>query len=279
MNQVIRETNASRPARRRGKLFAIRGELSRRGYLSGVLLVVAAALLVWSALSYGGLVNRTFLPTPGQVLTQFIAQLGSSVFWHHVGISIFRVSMGFLLACLLGIPLGILAGTFRFAEALLVPPTEFIRYMPATAFIPLIMVWAGIGEWAKILVIFIGCFFQLLLMVADNTRAVSNDLLQTSYTLGASRWQAIEKVLIPALLPDLMNTLRLIIGWAWSYLVVAELVAASSGLGFAIMKAQRFLNTDLIFVGIIAIGLLGLLTDRIFAYCHRRFFPWQEGAR
>ena len=141
------------------------------------------------------------------------------------------------------------------------------------------MVWAGIGEWAKVIVIFLGCFFQLMLMVADNTRSVSNDLLQTSYTLGAKRWQVIEKVLIPALLPDLMNTMRLIIGWAWTYLVVAELVAASSGLGFSIMKAQRFLNTDQIFVGIIAIGLLGLLTDRTFAYCHQRFFPWLEGGR
>ncbi|OPH60317.1 nitrate transport permease nrtB [Paenibacillus ferrarius] len=265
--------------RRKSTLFAIRGDIHRRTYMSGVVLIVVLVLAFWSLLSYGNFVNRTFLPTPDQVLLQFVIQLQSAVFWHHVGISIFRVGAGFLLACLLGIPLGILAGTFRFAEALLVPPTEFIRYMPATAFIPLIMVWAGIGEWAKVIVIFIGCFFQLMLMVADNTRSVSNDLLQTSYTLGANRWQAIEKVLIPALLPDLMNTMRLIIGWAWTYLVVAELVAASSGLGFSIMKAQRFLNTDLIFVGIIAIGLLGLLTDRTFAYCHRRFFPWLEGGR
>lgn len=264
---------------RKSRLTAIRADIGRRWYLSGVLLILVLALVLWSIMSYGNFVNRTFLPTPDQVLRQFAIQIQTPLFWHHVGISIYRVGMGFLLACLLGVPLGILAGTFRFAEAVLVPPTEFIRYMPATAFIPLIMVWAGIGESAKIIVIFIGCFFQLLLMVADNTRAVSNDLLQTSYTLGAGRWQAIERVLIPALLPDLMNTLRLIIGWAWTYLVVAELVAANSGLGFSIMKAQRFLNTDLIFVGIITIGLLGLLTDRIFAYCHRRFFPWLEGSR
>ncbi|UJF32250.1 ABC transporter permease [Paenibacillus hexagrammi] len=265
--------------KRRSSLFAIRGEISRKSYMSGILLVIVLFIILWSVLSYGELVNRTFLPAPGQVIKQFFIQVQTAVFWHHVGISMYRVGMGFLLACMLGIPLGILAGTFRFAESLIVPAAEFIRYMPATAFIPLIMVWAGIGEGAKILVIFIGCFFQLLLMVADNTRAVSNDLLQTSYTLGAGRWQAIEKVLIPALLPDLMNTMRLIIGWAWTYLVVAELVAASSGLGFSIMKAQRFLNTDIIFVGIIAIGILGLLTDRTFAYCHRRFFPWLEGGR
>nr|WP_281254510.1 ABC transporter permease subunit [Paenibacillus rigui] len=113
----------------------------------------------------------------------------------------------------------------------------------------MIMVWAGIGEGAEILVIFVGSFFQLVLMVADKTRAVSNDLLQVSYTMGAKCWQVIERVLIPALLlPVLMNTLRLIIGWAWTYLVVAGLIAVNNGLGFAIMKAQRFLNTDLIFV-------------------------------
>jgi NitT/TauT family transport system permease protein len=262
--------------KRRLKLFTIRSEISRKWYVSGVFSMFIFGMLVWSALSYGHLVAQTFMPTPGQVFHRLFIQLDTAEFWRNVGISLYRIMMGFLLACILGIPLGILAGAYRFAEAILVPPTEFIRYMPATAFIPLIMVWAGIGESAKILVIFIGCFFQLLLMAADNTRNVSNDLLQVSYTLGAKQWQVIEKVLIPALLPDLMNTLRLIIGWAWTYLVVAELVAASSGLGFSIMKAQRFLNTDVIFAGIIVIGILGLLTDRIFAYCHRRFFPWLE---
>ncbi|QGQ97388.1 ABC transporter permease [Paenibacillus psychroresistens] len=262
--------------KRRWKTLTIRSEISTKWYVSGVLSMFIGGLIFWSILSYGHYVQQTFLPTPGQVFQRLFTQLNEVTFWNNVGISLFRILMGFLLASLLAIPLGILAGAYKFAEAILVPPTEFIRYMPATAFIPLIMVWSGIGETAKIIVIFIGCFFQLLLMVADNTRAVSNDLLQVSYTLGAKQWQVIEKVLIPALLPDLMNTLRLIIGWAWTYLVVAELVAASSGLGFSIMKAQRFLNTDQIFAGIIVIGLLGLLTDRIFAYCHRKFFPWLE---
>lgn len=261
------------------RLFQIRGELSRSWYVGGVVLTFALILLAWAVLSYGEFVQRTFMPTPDQVLQQFAHQLQNHDFWGHIGISIYRVGMGFLLACALGIPLGILAGTFRFAEAVVVPPTEFIRYMPATAFVPLIMVWAGIGETAKILVIFVGCFFQLVLMAADNARTVSNDLLQVSYTMGARRRQVFERVLIPALLPDLMNTLRLVLGWAWTYLVVAELVAANNGLGFAIMKAQRFLNTDMIFVGIIVIGLLGLMTDRVFAYCHKRFFPWLEGGR
>ncbi|AZN38913.1 ABC transporter permease [Paenibacillus albus] len=229
---------------------------------------------LWSLLSYTESVNPIFLPTPDKVFVEMFHLLGTSEYWHHIGISVFRVSAGFLLACVIGIPIGIFAGTFKYGEAFIEPPMEFIRYMPAVAFIPLIMVWAGIGEWAKILLIFLGCFFQLVLMVADNTRRVSQDLLQASFTLGAGRWKAIETVLIPAIQPQLMNTLRLILGWAWTYLVVAELVAVNSGLGYAIMKAQRFLNTDQIFVGIIVIGLLGLISDRIFAFLNRRLFPW-----
>ncbi|MFC0211287.1 ABC transporter permease [Paenibacillus chartarius] len=265
--------------KKRSPILNIRTDISRTTYSFGVALTFVIVLGLWSAASWGGLVEEAFLPTPYQVLLQLGNQLVSGDFWHHVGMSVYRVTAGFLLACLLGIPLGIAAGTFKFAESLVIPQSEFIRYMPATAFVPLIMVWAGIGETAKILVIFLGCFFQIILMVADNVRSVSGDLLQVSYTLGANRRQAIERVLLRAVMPDLMNTMRMMLGWAWTYLVVAELVAASSGLGFSIMKSQRFLNTDVIFVGIMAIGLLGLLTDRAFAFCHRRFFPWLEGGR
>lgn len=238
--------------------------------IGSFLLVIA----VWSIASYGGMVNPTFLPKPDLVFSQFFDLLNQKVYWNHIGISVFRVMSGFLLACLIGIPLGIFAGTFKAAEAFVEPMSEFIRYMPAVAFIPLIMIWAGIGEWAKILVIFIGCFFQLVLMVASDTRKVPIDLVHAAYTLGANRRRVIDTILIPALGPHLMTTLRLTLGWAWTYLVVAELVAVNSGLGYAIMKAQRFLNTDQIFVGIIIIGLLGLISDRLFSFANKRFFPW-----
>ncbi len=231
-------------------------------------------LAFWSVLSYGQLVNPIFLPAPNKVVASLFDQLGTIVYWNHIGISIFRVTAGFVLACIVAIPIGLFAGTYRYGEAFVEPPMEFIRYMPAVAFIPLIMVWAGIGEWAKILLIFSGCFFQLVLMVASDTRLVSKDLVHASFTLGASRWQAIQTVIIPAVQPRLLNTLRLMLGWAWTYLVVAELVAVNSGLGYAIMKAQRFLNTEQIFVGIIVIGLLGLISDRIFAFLNRRLYPW-----
>lgn len=261
---------------KRSRLLKIRADISKSTYITGALISFGALIFLWAVLSYGNLVNSTFLPTPTDVLKEFARQLKLATFWSDMGISLFRISMGFLLAAVIGIPLGILAGTFKFAEALIQPLTEFIRYMPATAFIPLIMVWAGIGETAKIIVIFIGTFFQLVLMVADNVRLVSNDLLSASYTLGANRRQVIFRVLIPAMLPNLMDTLRLMIGWAWTYLVVAELVAANSGLGYSILKAQRFLRTDIIFVGILTIGVLGLVTDRLFSFANKFMFPWVE---
>lgn len=268
--------SAGDPPKKAGRRHAMRifEDVPRKGFGTVAVLAFLVMLAFWSVLSYGELVNPIFLPTPGRVLATMFDLLGTSAYWHHIGISVFRVSAGFALAALLAIPIGLFAGTFRYGEAFVEPPMEFIRYMPAVAFIPLIMVWAGIGEWAKVLLIFIGCFFQLVLMVAADTRQVPKELVHASFTLGASRWQAIQTVIIPAVQPRLLNTLRLMLGWAWTYLVVAELVAANTGLGYSIMKAQRFLNTDQIFVGIIVIGLLGLVSDRIFAFLNRRLYPW-----
>ncbi|MER2107616.1 MAG: ABC transporter permease [Solibacillus sp.] len=260
-------------------LFKVRENIPKKWYATGTVMAFASILLIWTVLSYLELVNPVFLPTPFDVLTAFVTSLGQGAFWGDVGISVYRVFLGFLLACVIGIPLGILAGTFKIAESFVLPISEFIRYMPAAAFIPLIMVWAGIGETAKILVIFIGCFFQLVLMVTDDTNRIQKDLLSASYTLGANRLQVITKVVLPALMPKLMTTMRLVMGWAWTYLVVAELVAANSGLGYSIMKAQRFLNTEQIFVGILVIGLLGLIIDRLFAWLNKKLFPWAEGGQ
>ncbi|AGK53763.1 ABC transporter permease [Bacillus sp. 1NLA3E] len=258
-------------------LISIREEIPKKWYFIGVTIAFLLLLITWNVLSFLKLVDEVFLPTPIDVLFSLFQSLASLDFWNQIGISVYRVFMGFLLACAIGIPLGILAGTFKFAESFILPISEFIRYMPAAAFIPLIMVWAGIGETAKILVIFIGCFFQLVLMVTDDTYRISKDLLSASYTLGANRRQVINRVIIPAMLPKLMTTMRMIMGWAWTYLVVSELVAANSGLGYTIMKAQRFLDTESIFVGIIVIGLLGLIIDRGFAVANKKIFPWVEG--
>jgi len=142
------------------------------------------------------------------------------------------------------------------------------------AFVPLVMVWIGIDEGAKVAVIFIGTFFQMVLMVAEDIRRVPQAQVEAAQTMGASRREVVERVLVPSAKPALLDTLRLTMGWAWTYLVVAELVAASSGLGFAILKAQRFLQTDKIFAGIVLIGLIGLVIDQGLRWAHRRAFPY-----
>lgn len=231
----------------------------------------------WTILSVFGLVNKSFLPTPMAVIQAFINTMKDGTLFSDMYISVFRIFMGFIIAVIIGVPLGILTGTFKACEAFIQPVAEFIRYMPVPAFIPLIMVWTGIGETAKITVIFIGTLFQLIPMVADNIKSVHDDLVNAGYTLGASRRQVIFKILIPGMMPKLMDTLRMMMGWAWTYLVVAEIVAANSGLGYSILKAQRFLKTDVIFMGILVIGILGLITDRTFAWINKKLFKWAEG--
>lgn len=255
----------------------IRGDIGRVNYIIGAILSFVFIFLLWYIVSSNNIIDKTFLPSPKDVLLNLISSINDHSLLANTEISVFRITVGFLLAAIIGVPLGIFVGSFKIVESIVQPFTEFVRYLPVPAFVPLIMVWTGIGELAKIMVIFVGTLFQLILMVADNVRSVPDDILNVAYTLGASRKQVLLKVLIPHMLPKLMDTLRLMIGWAWTYLVVAELVAANSGLGYSILKAQRFLRTDAIFVGLLVIGLLGLVTDRLFVILNKSIFAWAEG--
>lgn len=259
--------------------FGIRKKIHPFLYYSLAVFVFAMVLLIWTILSEGGYVTQIFLPTPKSVWKYLLTAVAGGSLWADIAISFYRIFMGFMIAVIIGVPIGILVGTFRFAEGLVQPLTEFLRYMPVPAFVPLIMVWFGIDESAKIVIILLGTLFQLIPMVADNVRAVPEDLLCAVYTLGANRRTVIVKVIIPAIAPRTMDTLRTMMGWAWTYLTVAELVAANSGLGYNILKAQRFLKTDVIFGGILIIGLLGLITDRLFALLNRKLFAWAEGEK
>jgi NitT/TauT family transport system permease protein len=248
--------------------------MGRRLYWLFAAIGLVVPFACWWALSSAGLVEKVFMPTPGDVWRR------ASLWWAKDGllkdalVSTYRVTAGWLLSALIALPLGLLIGTFRPVQALLEPLTDFIRYMPAVAFIPLVMLWVGIDEPSKIAIIFIGTFFQMVLMVAEDVRRVPQAQIEAAQTLGATRGEVIKLVLLPGAKPALVDTLRITMGWAWTYLVVAELVAANSGLGYAILKAQRFLQTDKIFAGIIIIGLIGLITDQLFRWAHRLAFPW-----
>ena len=257
----------------------IRKQIGKKYYLLLAITAFVVLIGVWALVTELGLVDAIFLPKPMQVVQYYISAIQDGSLWENTKVSVYRIVLGFVYAVILGIPVGILMGTFKKVEAIIRPLCEFIRYMPVPAFVPLIMVWVGIGENAKITVIFVGTFFQLVLMVADDAMSVPDDLINAGYTLGCGTVKTIFKILIPAMLPRLMDTLRMMIGWAWTYLVSAELVAANSGLGYTILKSQRFLATDAIFGGIILIGLLGLLTDRIFAIINKKVFHWVERGR
>ena len=260
-------------------MWAIGASITRAQYwlFAGVGLVVP--FMAWAALSASGWVDPVFMPGPLQVFARLFNWLTEDGLVNDTGISMYRVCVGFFLSAVLALPLGLMIGAFRPVEALLEPLTDFVRYMPAVAFIPLVMLWLGIGEGAKISIIFIGTFFQMVLMVAENVRLVPRAQIETALTMGASRYEMIKLVLLPSAKPAMLDTLRITMGWAWTYLVVAELVASNSGLGYAILRAQRFLKTDTIFGGIILIGLIGLLMDQAFRWWHRRSFPWLHAQR
>jgi len=261
-----------RAARAKRALWSVRGEMPRSTYLLFAVLGLLIPLLAWWALAASGIVDKVFMPGPLDVVRRLATWWGSDGLSSDIGISIYRVCAGWALSALFAVPLGLMIGTFAPVRAMLEPLTDFIRYMPAVAFIPLVMLWIGIDESAKIAIIFIGTFFQMVLMIAENVRFVPIAQIEAAQTMGASREELVRLVIFPCAKPAVLDTLRITMGWAWTYLVVAELVAANSGLGYSILKAQRYLQTDKIFAGILLIGLIGLVIDQLFRLLHRICF-------
>ncbi|HMN27099.1 MAG TPA: ABC transporter permease [Caldilineaceae bacterium] len=269
----------SRPFRLRNGLRP-QEPIPRAYYLVILVTSLVALFATWAVISYGGFVAPAyFLPTPSQVVSAGAHMIATGELFEHAWASLQVILIGWALAALLAVPLGILMGSFQVFEALFEPVVNFIRYLPVSAMIPLLILYIGLGIEQKVAVIFIGTFFQLILLVADVAAHVPKDLLDSAYTLGTSRLRVISHVLVPATLPGVMDTLRITIGWAWTYLVVAELVAAERGLGIMILESQRGLRTDRIFVGLITIGLLGFLSDLLFKWLHRVLLPWSPRLR
>lgn len=256
-------------------LFALRQGIPASVYWGLAAVGLFAPIVLWMLAVASGRVEPVFLPGPAKVIER-VQMWWADGLLGDIGISTMRVVVGWALASLIALPLGLLIGSWRVVQALLEPMMDFIRYMPAVAFVPLVMVWVGIDEGAKVAIIFIGTFFPMVLMVAEDTRRVPMAQIEAAQTMGATRWEIVEKVILPSAKPALLDTLRVNMGCAWTYLVVAELVAANSGLGYAILKAQRFLQTDKIFAGILIIGLIGLVIDQLFRLAHRKAFPYMH---
>jgi NitT/TauT family transport system permease protein len=229
---------------------------------------------VWLAVTYAGLVRPQFLAGPIAALRAGIDLFVNYGFYIDVGLTVWRVVGGFVVAAAIGVPLGIMMGAYKPIEAFFEPFVSFARYLPASAFIPLLILWAGIGEASKLAVIFLGSFFQLVLMIAVIVGSTRRDLVEAAYTLGASDRGIVRRVLMPASAPQIAEALRLVLGWAWTYVIVAEFIGAERGIGKMIIDSQALLNTGQIIFGIVVIGLIGLISDYLFKVANQRLFPW-----
>lgn len=190
-----------------------------------------------------------------------------------------RVAAGFIVAAVIGVPIGVLMGTFHSMESLFSPIVGTVRYMPVVAFVPLIIIWVGLGEEAKTLIIFLGVVLYNALMVADAVKFIPDEMLNVAYTLGSNRREVLFRVIVPAVFPSILDTLRVNISGAWNYLVIAELIASQNGLGYKIVQSQRFLQTDKVLFCIAIIGFIGLLIDYGLKLLSMALTPWATQTR
>jgi NitT/TauT family transport system permease protein len=244
-----------------------------------VITSIGLPLLLWWLVTTFGNVDPKFLPSPAQVLEAFGRLWSTRELLKDTVASLWRVSVGFLLAVIFAIPVGVLMGSFASIRALLEPLFGLMRYMPAPAFIPLLILYQGIGEEPKITLIFIGVFFFNSLMVMDTVKFVSKDLIEATYMLGGNRLETLTQVIFPHVLPGIIDACRINLAAAWQLVIVSELIAATEGLGRRISVAGRFLKTDEIFVGLIVIGVIGLAFDLLFQYFLRVSFKWANQKR
>jgi NitT/TauT family transport system permease protein len=256
----------------------------RQGFprLLSFLLVASALivpLLVWIVVTSLQLVPPIFLPSPSAVLGAGYRMFTEDNLIVDVLVSSARVLAGFVVAGVIGVPMGLAMGTFYSMDSLFAPIVGTVRYMPVTAFVPLIVIWLGLGEPSKVLIVMLGVVLYNAIMVADAVKFIPNEMINVAYTMGATRRDVVFKVIIPAAFPSVLDTLRVNISGAWNFLVIAELVASQNGLGFKIIQAQRFLQTDKVLFCIALIGVIGLVIDYGLKWISQRLTPWADQIR
>src|SRR5262245_31952652 len=255
-------------------LFTLRGRPSRRAEATIAAVACALVLVAWEATARLGLTNPLFLPAPSDVAVTLWRMATEGDLLMHAGVSTLRVWTAFLISAAMAIPIGILMSSYRIVGAALEPIIDFIRYLPVPALVPLSIIWFGVGESTKIFLLWLGTFFQLVLLVADDMRRVPHEYIETALTLGAKPRQVLPDVALRAMLPSLVDSLRITLGLCWTYLIIAEIVAAQSGIGFVIWAARRYMHTNEVMAGVVVIGLIGLVTDQLLRVLHRRLFRY-----
>ncbi len=273
-------TQAPSVAQSPRRLTVPRPSLSVYNTISGqrrlVLGVLGAATFVclWTLAAYLELASPRLLPTPLQVLTA-LGELIRDGFLYDVLKSVYRITVSFLLAVLVAYPLGLLIGASASVSAFFSPVVSAFRYLPAPAFVPLLLMWLGAGDGQKVALLFLGVVWFLITVIADHVRSVNRDLVDTARTLGAGTTQLYLTVIAPASWPRVWDALRQMLAVSWTYLVIAEIIAATDGIGAMMMRAQRFVRVDDVMAGILTIGILGVIFDLLFRFIGKRLFVYE----
>lgn len=232
--------------------------------------------LLWWLATRSGAVPAIFLPKLSDVWLKMVSLALDGTLWSDVKSSLYRISVAFLISSAMAIVIGVLAGCYGVFKALTEPLVDFIRYMPVVAFVPLTILWTGTDDVQKFLIIWIGTFFQQVLMVIDAVKRVPVDFVGLGRTLGMPDRKILFRIVLPGALPGIWDALRISLGWAWTWLVLAELVASTSGLGYRIVVSQRFFATDTIIGYILLLGVLGLISDQLMRAAERVLFRYNK---
>jgi len=262
--------------KKRGNLLTIGKTPSRAQFLSISVAVFVFLLLAWWLATSGGYVKPIFLPGIDRVWDRMVALALNGTLLSDIGSSLYRIVIAFAISSVMAIVIGVLAGCYGLFKAIFEPLVDFIRYMPVVAFVPLTILWTGTDDSQKFLVIWIGTFFQQVLMMMDAVKRVPGDFVGLGRTLGMPDHKILLRIVIPSALPAIWDALRISLGWAWTWLVLAELVASTSGLGYRIVVSQRYFQTDTIIGYILLLGILGLITDQLMRGAERILFRYNR---
>ena len=280
VHDVRRQTLLKRLAKARptkpGETYGVPGQGDTMWLSIGSILVL---LFVWWLATTLGWIKPLFLPSPGAIISKFFTILRTGYtdtsFLEHVTISTARVFGAFLLACVVGVPLGLAMGMSPLIRGVLDPPIEFYRPIPPLAYLPLMIIWFGIGETSKVLLIFLSVFAPVALGARSGVKSAAIEQIHAAYSFGASRWQVLRHVILPAALPEILTAMRIGIGFGWTTLVAAEMVAATSGLGYLVLSASQFLQTSTVIMGIIVIAIIAYAFDLLMRFIERKIVPWK----
>ena len=240
---------------------------------------IAVFFFVWWLVTFMGWVKPLFVPSPMAIVTKFITVWNEGFtgtpFLEHVWISTVRVFGAFILACLIGLPLGLAMGMSPVMRGIFDPPIEFYRPIPPLAYLPLMIIWFGIGETSKILLIFLSVFAPVVLGARSGVKSAAIEQIHAAYSFGATRWQVMRHVILPSAMPEILTAMRIGIGFGWTTLVAAEMVAATKGLGYMVLSASQFLQTPVVIMGIFVIAIIAFAFDLLMRFVERRLVPWK----